>query len=236
MKECNCGRIPPCYGSLERDIYEEAKQIDKLRAKLMEGGFADDTHDKVYALNKQMCDLGKTMNNPMKPLSEAAIQEIAKALEIIRNPKGIIMEEKKTKKMTKAEAFEWLSNKKIDASINEREVQLKLFSLGVVWNTLDSNPTLGVDYLLIDKECHMTHCGGDWDYYKTHRYDEISVDDILSIEIVDDEDNIAEKKAFQQARDIMKWLREEQSPHTLMIIDGYHVELLDGVKAEVWKE
>lgn len=42
MKECNYGRIPPCYGSLERAIYEEAKQIDKLRAKLMEGGFADD--------------------------------------------------------------------------------------------------------------------------------------------------------------------------------------------------
>lgn len=34
----------------------------------------------------------------------------------------------------------------------------------------------------------------------------------------------------------MKWLREKRSPHTLMIIDSNHVELLDGVKAEVWKE
>ena len=103
--------------------------------------------------------------------------------------------EKKTKKMTKAEAFEYLSNKKIDASINEREVQLKLFSIGVVWCTLDSKPTLGVGYLLIDKECHMTHCGSDWDYYKTHEYEEISADDILSIEIVDEnrsEDEVVE--------------------------------------------
>lgn len=145
------------------------------------------THDKVYELNRQMCDIGKTMNDPMKPLSEEAIQEIAKALEITRNPKDI-MKENKTKKMTKAEAFEWLSNKKIDASINEREVQLKLFSLGVVWCTLDSKPTLGVGYLVIDKECHMTHCGNNWDYYKTHCYEEISADDILSIEIVEEKE------------------------------------------------
>lgn len=39
------------------------------------------THDKVYGLNKQMCDLGKTMRDPMKPISEEAIQEIAKVLE-----------------------------------------------------------------------------------------------------------------------------------------------------------
>ena len=77
MKDCKCGRIPPCYGSLEFAIYEEAKKvneewkkscalhgkmIDKLRGKLMEGGFADDTHDKVYELNKQMCDIDKHLS------------------------------------------------------------------------------------------------------------------------------------------------------------------------------
>ena len=77
MKESKCGKIPPCYGSLEFAIYEEAKKvndewkksralhgklIDKLRAKLMEGGFADDTHDKVYELNRQMCDIDKHLS------------------------------------------------------------------------------------------------------------------------------------------------------------------------------
>ena len=43
--------------------------------------YSDDTHDKVYELNKQMCDLGKT----------------------ILTKKKNDMTEKKTKKMTKAE-------------------------------------------------------------------------------------------------------------------------------------
>ena len=132
------------------------------------------------------------------------------------------MEEKKTKKMTKAEAFEYLSNKKIDASINEREVQLKLFSLGVVWCTLDSNPTLGVDYLLIDKECHMTHCGNDWDYYKTHHYEEISADDILSIEIVDAKKNELElefnyDKVVELAKPLMLYLNEVEFPDSIRV-------------------
>lgn len=120
------------------------------------------------------------------------------------------MEEKKTKKMTKAEAFEYLSNKKIDASINEREVQLKLFSLGVVWCTLDSNLTLGVDYLLIDEECHMTHCGCDLNYYKTHRYEEISADDILSIEIVDEKYELEFNydKVVELAKPLMAYLND----------------------------
>lgn len=108
--------------------------------------------------------------------------------------------------MTKAEAFEYLKEKKVNASINEREVQLKLFSLGVVWNTLDSNPTLDVDYLLINKECHMTHCGCDLDYYKTHCYEEISVNDILSIEIV--EDKFSYDKVVELAKPLMHYLNE----------------------------
>lgn len=196
MKESKDEAILPCY----RDGYGVWHH-------------SDDTHDKVYELNRQMCDIGKTMSD-----AELMMDDIVRRAEknirlyndnneyarLVRaayeskfgKPKEKdIMEEKKTKKMTKAEAFEWLSNKKIDASINEREVQLKLFSLGVVWCTLDSKPTFGVSYLLIDKECHMTHCGGDWDYYKTHRYEEISADDILSIEIIDEnrsEDELVE--------------------------------------------
>ena len=116
------------------------------------------------------------------------------------------MEEKKTKRMTKAEAFEYLKEKKVDASINEREVQLKLFSIGVVWCTLDSKPTLGVSYLFIDKECHMTHCGSDFNYYKTHRYEKISVDDILSIKIVEDGFNY--DKVVELAKPLMAYLNE----------------------------
>lgn len=102
MEEFKCGKMPPCYGNLERAIYEEAKMvndewkksrarhgkiIDKLRGKLMEGGFLDDTHDKVYALNKQMCDIDKH-------LSEAGYFRMICDGQIETRKKLIDMEEK----------------------------------------------------------------------------------------------------------------------------------------------
>ena len=245
MKECKCGKIPPCYGSLEFAIYEEAKKvndewkksralhgklIDKLRAKLMEGGFADDTHDKVYELNRQMCDIDKH-------LSEAGYFGMICEGQVEARKKLKDMKEKKTKKMTKAEAFEYLKGKRVACdNFNCVAIQHKFFDVGIKWR---GGSTKATDergsFIFVDLNGYLTHCNSRT-WFDTHEYEEISADDILSIEIVDGEDNIAEKNAFQQARDIMKWLREEQSPHTLMIIDGYHVELLDGVKAEVWKE
>lgn len=256
MEEFKCGKIPPCYGSLEFAIYGEAKKvndewkksralhgkiIDKLRGKLVEGGFLDDTHYKVYGVNRQMCDLGKTLSNSLGTLSEET-----KALELTK--KGNIMEEKKTKKMTKAEAFEYLKGKKIkcicavaheDAQANKVEKFLK--DVGCKYHF--ANHISWCDWywplygFIVDKKGEIyVAFENQKDFFEQDFSELISADDILSIEIVDGEDNIAEKNAFQQARDIMKWLREEQSPHTLMIIDGYHVELLDGVKAEVWKE
>lgn len=223
MKDCKCGRIPPCYSGRVFNIYEEAKKvkhewdmtqelwgamIDKMRAKLME----DDTYHKVYGVNEQLCNLGKTILTKNKD----------------------IMEEKKTMKMTKVEAFEYLKHKKVAVTGDTIALQNKLFNIGYKWcdGSIIAMPM--VDFLLIDDETfqfteslsHFRNCG----------YAEISADDILSIKIVDDKDDIAEKVAFLQARDIMKWLREKQSPHTLMIIDCNHVELLDGVKSEVWKE
>lgn len=112
MKECKYGRIPPRYGSLEFAIYEAAKSvndewkrsrarhskmIDKLRNTLMEGGFLDDTHDKVYGLNKQMCDIDKH-------LSEAGYLGMICEGQVEARKKLKDMEEKKTIKEWK-EAF-----------------------------------------------------------------------------------------------------------------------------------
>ena len=47
MKESEEKAILPCY----RDGYGVWH-------------YSDDIHDKVYELNKQMCDIGKTMNDP----------------------------------------------------------------------------------------------------------------------------------------------------------------------------
>lgn len=244
MKECKCGKIPPCYGSLERALYEEAKKvndewkksrarhgkiIDKLRGKLMEGGFSDYTHDKVYELNKQMCDLGKTMNDPFEPLSEEAIQEIAKALEITRKPKGIIME-KKMNPMTKAEAFEYLKGKKVYANGKGKEVQMKLFECGVSWATNHFVYYDFGDYLLIETDGYLYHCGHEGDsYWRAHHFKEISADDILSIEIVDEKKDDERKgeildeiaKLGEKISDLI----EEYDGDIIIEIDQYEVLL-----------
>lgn len=226
MKECNYGRIPPCYGSLEYAIYEEAKKvneewkktrarhyklIDKLRAKLMEGGFMDDTHDKVYEVNRQMCDIGKTMNDPIKPFSEEAAQEIAKALEITRKPKDI-MEEKKTKKMTKAEAFEWLKCKKVDTIGLGEEVQKKLFDCGVKWANGKTEYYDFSDYLLIESNGDLYHCGNCGEaYWRMHHFDEIYAQDILSLEIEEECAKDDEDPYFGgRIKDLQEMIKDEE--------------------------
>ena len=225
MKGCNCGRIPPCYGSLERAIYEEAKKandewkrsrarhgkiIDKMRNKLMEGGFLDDTHEKVYGVNKQMCDIGKTFSDPLDPISEESAQEITKALEIIRNSKNI-MEEKKTKKMTKAEAFEWLKCKKVSVSCLEtsEKVQSKLFACGVQWKNGGTEFCDYGNYYVINSHGLLGHCDGMGSYWECLINEEISADDILSIEIVEEnrsEDELVE--IVELGKKIMCLLRD----------------------------
>jgi hypothetical protein len=132
------------------------------------------THDKVYELNKQMCDIGKA----------------------ILTKKKNDMEEKKTKKMTKAEAFEWLKCKKVYANGKGKEVQMKLFECGVSWANNHFVCYDFGDYLSIETDGYLYHCGYEGDsYWRLHHYEEISAHDILSIEIVD-EKQCKEEDAF----------------------------------------
>ena len=93
----------------------------------------DDTHWKVYGLNKQMCDIGRLISveemaeRYNKQILQSRLDGLSAWLKLQD------MEEKKTKKMTKAEAFEYLKGKKVsvsDAEMNDR-VQSKLFACGV---------------------------------------------------------------------------------------------------------
>lgn len=186
MEDCKCGRIPPCYSGRVFNIYEEAKRvkeewdktqvrwgamIDKLQAKLMEGGFADDTYHKVYGVNEQLCDLGKTILTKNKD----------------------IMEEKKTKKMTKAEAFEYLKGKKVACDgLNNEDVQRKLFEVGIRWRGGKADVTAAAPFLYINPD-GLTH-GGSFEWFNLHEYEEISADDILSIEIVEEEEDTSMPK------------------------------------------
>lgn len=114
---------------------------------------------------------------------EATEKRFAKYNKLNKN----IMEEKKTKKMTKAEAFEWLKCKKVNTIGLGEEVQKKLFDCGVKWANGKSEYYDFGDYLLIENNGDLYHCGNCGDsYFRMHHFEEISADDILSIEIVEE--------------------------------------------------
>lgn len=171
MEEYKCGRIPPCYGKQVFPIHEIIKNIMDWQ----------DTHDKVYDLNKQMCDIDQH-------LSEAGYFRMISEGQIETRKKLIDMEEKKTKKMTKADAFEYLKGKKVSVSgaeMNDR-VQSKLFACGVQWKNGGANVCYYSDYLVITPHGLLCHCDGmGEDYWNRLFHEEISADDILSIEIVE---------------------------------------------------
>jgi hypothetical protein len=108
------------------------------------------------------------------------------------------MEEKKTKKMTKAEAFEYLKCKKVDTVGLGKEVMKKLFDCGVKWANGKCEYYDFSDYLLIEFNGDLYHCGNCGEaYWRMHHFEEISADDILSMEIID-ENKTEEEKALDK--------------------------------------
>ena len=110
------------------------------------------------------------------------------------------MEEKKTKKMTRAEAFGWLKGKKVACDSRSEAVQRKLFEVGIRWS--DGNAEfIGYTPFLFINPNGITHC--TWrEWFDAHDYDEITADDILSIEIVEDK----KEEAENINNDLEKWI------------------------------
>ena len=136
----------------------------------------------------------------------------------------IAMEEKKTKRMTKAEAFEWLKCKKIDADMYSDMLQEKLFSIGIVWRVSDTKYTLGVRYFFINENGNLSHGGYDDNYWALHDYEEVNVEDILSLEIEeecakDDDGEYAANKISLLGFQICEILRQMNG--------HYHVEITE---------
>ena len=111
------------------------------------------------------------------------------------------MEEKKTKKMTRAEAFEYLKGKKVACDISNKElVQRKLFEVGIRWYDGEADVLEGASLLFINPS-GMTYCD-TIDYFDCHNYKEISAYDILSIEIVEEK----KEESENTHNDLEKWI------------------------------
>lgn len=90
--------------------------------------------------------------------------------------------------MTKEQAIKLLTNKKVFVKDKSKEIQEKLFSLGIYWGgnsatvQFEDAPFL---YIGINKGIIEITYGSNVDYFYGHQYDEITVDDILNITITE---------------------------------------------------
>lgn len=123
-----------------------------------------------------------------------------------------IMEEKKTKTMTKAEAFEYFKGKRVVCdNFNCVAIQRKFFETGIKWR---GGSTKATDergrFIFVDLNGYLTHCNSRT-WFDTHEYEEISADDILSIEIVDEKKNELEfnyDNVVELAKPLMCYLND----------------------------
>lgn len=141
----------------------------------------------AFEVNKQMCDL----EIDRERWDKFGKEWDSKKQEIVDS---IFMEKKK---MTKAEAFEYLKCKKVSVSCREMNeaVQLKLFDCGVVWKNGGTDFCDYGNYYVINSHGLLGHCDGMGSYWECLINEEISADDILSIEIVEEnrsEDEVVE--------------------------------------------
>lgn len=121
---------------------------------------------------------------------------------------GIKENNMEKKKMTKAEAFEYLKGKKVNTKDKDRVVQMKMFDCGIKWRCGESAYYNFGGHLFIDNEGILSHCSNDEEYWKRHAYEEISADDILSIEIVEGTPKFSYEKVVELAKPLMEYLND----------------------------
>lgn len=112
--------------------------------------------------------------------------------------------------MTKAEAFEWLKCKKVRVSCREisEKVQSKLFACGVQWKNGGTDFCDYGNYYVINLHGLLGHCDGMGSYWECLINEEISVDDILSIEIVAGTPKFSYEKVVELAKPLMEYLND----------------------------
>lgn len=154
----------------------------------------------AFEVNRQMCDIEKD-------LSEAGYFRKICEGQIEARKKLIDMEKKK---MTKAEAFEWLKCKKVSVSCQEisEKVQSKLFDCGVIWKNGGTDFCDYGNYFVINSHGLLAHCDGMGSYWECLINEEISADDILSIEIVEGTPEFSFKKVVELAKPLMEYLND----------------------------
>ena len=134
--------------------------------------------------------------------------------------------EKKKNKMTKAEAFEWLKCKKVNTIVLGKEVQKKLFDCGVKWANGKCEYYDFSDYLLIEHNGDLYHCGNCGEaYWRMHHFEEIYAQDILSLEIEEENRSENEVSDIVELGKKIQSLLSKISGHRHVVITEYDIIL-----------
>lgn len=156
----------------------------------------------------------KTFCDPIYPCSEETGQRILRFCEQLAKERN--MKEKKTKKMTKAEAFEYLKGTKVKCYERSNALYCGLVEkitteCGCIYNGFMSPPDVSIFAIYIDDAGYIGHlCTVDADKYNEIKCRGISADDILSIEIVEDKYELEFNydKVVELAKPLMHYLNE----------------------------
>ena len=157
----------------------------------------------AFEVNKQMCDIEKD-------LSEAGYFRKICEGQIEARKKLIDMEKKK---MTKAEAFEYLKNAKIYVGFKRDAVLRKLFEIGLEWQAGGQEVNLGWEnisevYGLISSDGKLRWVRQVKWFDNLAMSRELRADDVLSIEIVEGTPEFSFKKVVELAKPLMEYLND----------------------------
>ena len=203
----------------------------------------------AFEVNKQMCDLERGLSNDFLGIKVRIVDKLAKdVIEGVKTPdwaknmlagipeqlsraeyeildeilkeKNRFMEEKKTKKITKAEAFEYLKGKKVKCyKVGEHygeKLLKKLTECGCTSNIFLPKGILSVWAIFISDACDLSILDtAHADQYGNYDLFEIAADDILSIEIVEGTPKFSYEKVVELAKPLMQYLLE--TGHTEVI-------------------
>ena len=158
--------------------------------------------EAVFEVNRQMCDL----EIDRKKWDKIGKEWDSKKKEIVESIfKGNDMEKKK---MTKAEAFEWLKNKKVYVDGNSAVIQAKLFEAGIEWPENKRHISNLEQPFLILSEDGGIYYSNNMCHYLERSHEEISAEDILSIEIVEGTPEFRFEKVVELAKPLMEYLND----------------------------
>lgn len=197
----------------------------------------------AFEVNKQMCDLERGLSNDFLDMQVRIADKLAKdVIEGVRTPdwaknmlagipeqlsraeyeildeilkeKNRFMEEKKTKKMTKAEAFEYLKGKKVKCYLGNNYVG-KLLLTKIIECGFKSEITVPEGNEPFSWAFFMLRAGDTMmldlafaDTYRTYEWDEINAEELLSIKIVDGTPKFSYEKVVELAKPLMEYLND----------------------------